>query len=401
MRIAVYHNLPSGGAKRTLFEAVQHLVGRHEIDEYTLSSADLSFCDLRPLVRRQEVVEFLPLPLFSSPFGRLNQVIRLLDLIRIRASQKSIARKIEASNYDVLLVEHCQVEKSPSLLRFVRKIPSVYFCQEPLRELYETMPPRPYSPDVSNRSRILNKLDPLPSLFFKTLRRIDRENLRSAARVLVNSEFMRQAVDQIYGVRSHVSYHAVNHELFKPWSLKRGPFVLSVGSLTPLKGFDFLIRSLAYLDPSERPCLVIASNFENPPERSFLLELARSLGVELKLEGRISDDRLVELYNQAAMTVYAPVREPFGLVPLEAMACGSPVVGVSEGGVRETVLHDQTGLLVEREPERFAAAVRSLLNDPVRAASYGENGRKKVLEKWTWEQAAGRLQSHLSAATGA
>jgi len=396
MRIAIYHNLPSGGAKRTLYEAARRLAEKHPIDVFSTSSANHEFGDLRPLAGRHEVEEFQPLPLFSSPFGRLNQVMRLADLFRIRAVQKRIAQKIDQGGYDVLLVEHCRFEKSPSILRYVRRVPSVYFCQEPLRELYEPMPPRPYIREDLGRRRVLNRIDPLPGLYFRSLRQADRENARSAGRVLVNSEFMRQAVDRIYSVRSQVCYHAVDHELFRPLPLQKKNYVLSVGSLTPLKGFDFLIRSLAHVPAGLRPCLIIASNFENPPEREYLLELARESGVKLQLAGNVDDQSLVELYNQASLTLYAPVREPFGLVPLEAMACQVPVVAVSEGGIRETVLHQVTGLLVEREPEQFAAAVTSLLSDPALACRLGENGRKQVLEQWTWDLATARLENHLA-----
>jgi glycosyltransferase involved in cell wall biosynthesis len=72
------------------------------------------------------------------------------------------------------------------------------------------------------------------------------------------------------------------------------------------------------------------------------------------------------------------------------------VVAVSEGGIRETVLHQVTGLLVEREPEQFAAAVTSLLSDPALACRLGENGRKQVLEQWTWDLATARLENHLA-----
>ena len=77
----------------------------------------------------------------------------------------------------------------------------------------------------------------------------------------------------------------------------------------------------------------------------------------------IPDEGLVQLYNRAMLTVYAPIMEPFGFVPLESMACGTPVVGIREAGVRETVRHAETGFLVDRDPEQFAAAVLALLDD--------------------------------------
>jgi glycosyltransferase involved in cell wall biosynthesis len=145
---------------------------------------------------------------------------------------------------------------------------------------------------------------------------------------------------------------------------------------------------------------VIASNVQNPPERLYLERLARELGVEVQLRDNVTDVDLVELYNLARAVVYAPVQEPFGLVPLEAMACGTPVVAVAEGGVRESVIHDQTGVLVERDPVRFAVAVRRVVDDPAFAAQLGAAGRAHALEHWSWDRAVATFEQYLQVAAG-
>jgi glycosyltransferase involved in cell wall biosynthesis len=93
------------------------------------------------------------------------------------------------------------------------------------------------------------------------------------------------------------------------------------------------------------------------------------------------------------------VLEPFGLVPLEAMSCGTPVVGVREGGVQESIIHERTGLLVERDPKKFSNAVQHLLSNPDLIAEYGRNGREHVLKNWTWDRSVDRLEDHLVACT--
>jgi glycosyltransferase involved in cell wall biosynthesis len=176
--------------------------------------------------------------------------------------------------------------------------------------------------------------------------------------------------------------------------------LLSVGSLTPLKGFDFLIQAVAGIPCNQRPSLIIASNFQSPPERDYLKQLATELNVDLKLLANIRDKHLVRLYNQARVVVYAPIREPSGLVPLEAMACDTPVVGVREGGVPESIVHQHTGLLVERDPAQFAAAIQHLLSNPSLASEYGRNGREHVLRNWTWDESVATLEHHLATCAG-
>jgi glycosyltransferase involved in cell wall biosynthesis len=395
MKIAIYHNLPSGGAKRTLYEAVKRLVGKHHIDVYTLSCANHEFADLRPFIESYQIFDFKPGHQFGSPFGRLNQAVRLIDLFRLQAINRLITRNIERAGCDLVFVQPSQFENSPSILGKIRGIPTVFYCHEPLRYLYETSPQRPYDQLEIKHRRMLNKVDPLPALYKSVLKNVDRRNIKKSSLVLVNSEFSRQAVNKIYNVDAKVSYHGVDTQHFLPKTTEKQHMVISVGSLTPLKGFDFLIQMISEFPLERRPVFKIASNFQNPPEREYLQSLADDMKVRLELVGNISDEQLVELYNQAIVTVYAPIREPFGLVPLESMACGTPVVAVSEGGIQETVIHGVTGYQVERNAKSFAAAVDVLLTNPTKAAEFGSNGRMQVLQRWTWEKAIESLESHL------
>jgi glycosyltransferase involved in cell wall biosynthesis len=105
--------------------------------------------------------------------------------------------------------------------------------------------------------------------------------------------------------------------------------------------------------------------------------------VELQVR-RITDDReLVQLYRGARVFVYAAEREPLGLAPLEAMACGTPVVAVAEGGVRETVVDNVTGWLVERDVDAFAACLGTLLGDSAARERMAEAGPEHVRASWS------------------
>jgi glycosyltransferase involved in cell wall biosynthesis len=110
----------------------------------------------------------------------------------------------------------------------------------------------------------------------------------------------------------------------------------------------------------------------------------------------VSDDELVRLYNQALLVAYTPIMEPFGFVPLEAMACGTPVVGVREGGVRETVMHEQTGLLADRDLPQLAAAIECLLSDAGKREAFGKRGREVALKQWRWDESVRQLNAQLA-----
>lgn len=396
MRIAVYHNLPSGGGKRALYEMTRRLAAHHEITVYTLSTAEHDFCDLRPHCARHIVFPFRPLPLARHPFGRLNQGIRSADLLRLRTLQRQIAARIDAADHDVVFAHNCQYGQSPSLLRFLQT-PSAYYCAEPPRDIYEPPIDRPYG-RYSRVQRLGNRIDPLPGLYRRTLAALDRKNVHATSLVLTNSDYSRESLYRAYGIFSKVCYLGVDTECFKPLPFEREDFILTVGQLVPRKGFDFLIRSLAQLAPEHRPSLSIVSNFFVSPEKTYLEQLAHDLHVAVYFRTMVTDAELVQLYNQARLTVYAPIMEPFGFAPLESMGCATPVIGVREAGVRETVLHEVTGLLVERDEAIFAEAIRRLLDDPSLCRAYGQQGRAYVEQRWRWERTVEDLERHFRVA---
>ena len=303
-----------------------------------------------------------------------------------------------AGGYDAAFVHHCRFRQSPGLLRFL-KTPAIYFLAEPPRSIYDP----PLLRSVQRRStlrRALDAVDPLPLLYRRELREADLRNTRAATAVLANSAFSRETILRIYHTSCAVCYLGVDMELFRPLQAPRRAQVLSVGMLNPCKGFDFVIRSLALVPAQQRPPLIIVANSEQPGERAYLEDLALKLGVDMTIRLMVSDEELVGLYNQSLAMLYAPILEPFGLTPIEAMACGTPVIGVREGGVRETVVDGMTGALVEREPEAMAAALCDWLDNPQRAIRLGEQAQEYARTTWTWERTVDILEKHLARVAG-
>jgi glycosyltransferase involved in cell wall biosynthesis len=399
MRIAVYHNLHSGGAKRVLCQFTQLISKRHRVDVYDLSCSDRDFCEMGIGMGQRYTYAFTPLPQLSKPFGRLNYAARLLDLFRLEQVERQVAQDIEDRNYDVVLMNPCQFTQGPGVMRYIQQTPTYYLCPEPLRSAYEPEIMRPYAARGGVK-RAFDRMDFIAKWYFAKRKAVDRESVKNASMVVVNSRFTSEAIYRIYGVHARTGYAGIDETLFRPLSLPRTREVVSVGALTPNKGFDFVIQSLGLIPERYRPALKIISNYQEANEKAYLTQLARALGVNLHLVEMVSDEVLLDAYNRAAVVAYAPILEPLGLVPLEAMACGTPVVGVAEGGVRETVIHDRTGLLVERDPQRFADAVAKLLSDTTLADAFGKAGRETVLQHWTWDKIAAGLERSLLECAG-
>ena len=202
-------------------------------------------------------------------------------------------------------------------------------------------------------------------------------NAQACDRILVNSYFSRESVLRAYGVDAKVCYLGVDTTLFRNLGLERERFIVGLGSLDPIKGVDLAVRAVALL-PEPRPPLVWIANSGDESYRDTINDLARSLGVALRMQMAISDAELVATLNKAALLLYTSRLEPFGFAPLEANACGLPVVGVAEGGIRETVKDGVNGFLVDPEAESIARAANQLLQNP----SLGEtNGRGRYRER--------------------
>jgi D-inositol-3-phosphate glycosyltransferase len=185
--------------------------------------------------------------------------------------------------------------------------------------------------------------------------------------------------------------HALRH-----LALGDGPVLLFVGRIQPLKGLDVAVRALAALGRPDATLVVVggASGLEGNAE----VERIDKLVAELGLAGQIRfvdpvPHHLLSTYYRAADVCLIPSRsESFGLVALEAAACGTPVVAAAVGGLRTLVEHERTGFLVEgRDPVAFAEYAGEILSMPAMAADLSARAAVRARD-YTWSTAAGRLR---------
>jgi glycosyltransferase involved in cell wall biosynthesis len=400
MNVAIYHNAYPTGAKRTIYELAREFKeGKNNVDVYTTTLSDESYLPSSevsrqvfnyPLYLHRSLSPKLRLPYFRK-YVALG--LDLANLAKLQDVEKEIASDIAAKGYDFAFVHSTRLVKAPFVLRYLKSanVPAIYFCQEPPRELYEARA----TPYMLNPS-LVNKIQetwylPAEWIWARRIRLIDQDNLRSSTYVLANSLFSAENIYWVYGIYPKVAYLGVNTDRFCRNQMHKENFVISAGAVAPLKGYDFIIRALALLEESVRPKFMISATTFSLAEMSYLQELAGKTDVKLEFVRNPTQRQLVELYNRAIVCVYAPHLEPLGLVPLESMACGTPVVAVKEGGVRETILDGLTGVLVERSEELFADALQRLLNDPDLYCKFSSAGITWVRDRWTWKNCYERI----------
>jgi starch synthase len=230
---------------------------------------------------------------------------------------------------------------------------------------------------------------------------MEREGLCSCDRVIAVSAGMKRDIVKCYPIppsRISVVHNGIDPDVYRRRESDgvlgmlgvRKPYVLFVGRLTRQKGvFDLLEASKRFQAGTQ---LVLATG--KPDEPKILDDLKRAVKGRkdvLWLNVMLGQAETIALYSGASVSVTPSVYEPFGLVVVEAMACGSPVVASAVGGIREIVENGRSGLLVPpSDPAGLAEAVNRFLGDSALRKRLAVNARKRVEERFTWEAAARR-----------
>jgi D-inositol-3-phosphate glycosyltransferase len=230
--------------------------------------------------------------------------------------------------------------------------------------------------------------------------------LEEADRVLTTCPAEVEELTGLYGAqRSRLAlvpcgvdirtFRPVDHrEARDELGLPEGQTVAYVGRLVPRKGVDTLVEAFALLSRHLDARLVIVGGepgAEGSAEVARLSALARKLKVKKRVTftGSRPQQDLYRYYGAADAAVTVPHYEPFGMTPLEAMACGVPVVGSRVGGIKTSVVDGETGYLVPpKDPKTLADRLLRLLSDGTLRDRMGHAGRRRVEEHYTWKRIA-------------
>ena len=411
MNIAVWHNLPSGGASRALHQHIRGLAQRgHKVTVYTTSMADSTYLDVDQYAGAPRIV---PLDMTLRIRHEYRDQVRSLALLpdtqidRMLTACEASAVQIRAGGHDVLFANSCQQFMMPYIGRFL-DLPKVLYLGEPNRALFEAFPTQRWAalPSANTHWREADyRRDFWRDIFEQRQARVrvreEIANYHSFDKVLLNSYFSNESVVKAYGGGGDVCYLGIDTDLFPHLNVPRKSFLMGLGAFFPHKRPDTAIRTLAQLPAETRPPLVWVGNMGHQQYLADMKQLASNLGVDFQPRERVTQHELVELLNTATCLLYTSELEPFGFAPLEANACGLPVVAVAEGGIRETVIDGKNGLLAPRDPAQLAAAVQRLLTDADLHQQLSEGGRTWVAEKWNLNAAIDRLETALNQAVAA
>jgi len=259
----------------------------------------------------------------------------------------------------------------------------------------------------------------------------ERTGLEGADMVIAVSGAMRRDILRAYPAidpsRVEVIHNGIDPDQYRPdpgtdvlerYGVDPGkPYVLFVGRITRQKGVIHLLDAARDIDRNAQ--IVLCAGAPDTPEferevASRVEELARERGGVVWIAKMLDKDEVIQLMSHAAVFVCPSTYEPLGIVNLEAMACRAPVVATATGGIPEVVEDRRTGFLVPFEPtdpwgtpadarafaSGIAERVNALLSDPAMARAFGEAGRRRVMERFTWSSVAERTVSLYRRVTG-
>lgn len=370
MRVAIYHNLPDGGAIRALHELVKHSYKQVEYDLYQLSPFDTaSRYDFRSYVKKYFSYNYRYHP------SRMSMLVEILTrFYSLRQIQKKIAHEIDSNNYDAVFIHHCAITQTPFVLSYL-KTKNLYFIQEPRRLSFE------YDFYQNSKSMIPSALQLPWALRQNILKKLDISNARKCTAALCNSYYAKTNIAKAYGINAKVCYLGIDQKQFTyKKSLKKDQIVV-VGTLHPAKGQDLAIRSLAKVSNTSIELVFVYENYD-ARYKAELVSLADRLRVRVHFRQGVTDTELVSIYQQSRLTLAIASREPFGFTPIESAACGTPIIAVKEGGYTETVINGKNGLLCKRNEKSIAGAIDEGLRVKWDASSISRDARNQ----WSWHK---------------
>jgi glycosyltransferase involved in cell wall biosynthesis len=370
------------------------------LESWCPDTAEQKYLPLGNLIKEHIVPLGGPKLLFRNP-SRLLPITRQI-IARMEEQCRACANAINSGDFDILFANSCMYLRTTPIGGLVN-LPSVIYLGEPFRWFYEAMPELPWIAPAT----MVAKTFSFRSLRERAVKRSELNSIRVQARaeleylkrfnlVLTNSIFSRETILRTYNVESRVCSLGVDSQYYKPTGETKESFVVSLGTLYHGKGVDRAIRAVSTIAAAKRPALVWIGNGGWDVEGYE--RLARKLKVEFIVKIHISDSEVISLLSRATAMVYTSRLEPFGLAPLEANACGTPVVAIAEGGVKETIVDGLNGFLApDDNPQRLGELIERFVDDPHLVARMGAEAREYVRTKWSMESCTDNIESALLA----
>lgn len=362
MRFAVYHPWVhvQSGLERVFLEVMRR--SRHDWTWYT---SYFRPADTFPELSEMPVIQI----------GR--EIPPLRSPLRAAAAATSLLATKIPDGYDATLISLNGV----SDLALARaRSPVVGLCFTPLKAVFDP------SARAATRERKPIK-HVMTSLLAPPFIGMDRMLWRRLEHVIAISEETRDRIVRgglATPDRIDLAYPGVDLERFTPGQVDRPPRLLAAGRISWLKNLELAIDTVRELERRGHSTDLVIAGYLHPSDDSYLAGLReRAAGLPVQFVLRPTDAELTALYRESDLMLFTAINEDFGITPIEAMACGTPVVAVDAGGPRETIADGQTGWLVDAAAPAFAAVIEGWQARSDKAVIRGQ--ARVQAERFNWQ----------------
>ena len=248
---------------------------------------------------------------------------------------------------------------------------------------------------------------------------LERTALEMADAVIAVSEGTRRDVEKLFEIdptRLHIIYNGIDPAEYQAVTTRgvldrfgidsTKPYALFLGRITRQKGIIHLVNAIKHLDPGFQ--IVLCAGAPDTPEIAAEMKAAVAQAQSQRdgiiwIDEMLDNKSKIELYSHAGVFVCPSIYEPFGIINLEAMACGRAVVASAVGGIPEVVVHGETGYLIPVEqmsespfepvnPKKFshdlASSINEIMADPAKQKAFGNAGRQRAIDTFSWASIA-------------
>jgi glycosyltransferase involved in cell wall biosynthesis len=378
LRPAVYYPYIylKGGAERVISQLIRR--SRHEWTVYTNHfDPNQTF----PELAEARVVRLHEIPVQRTLPAVAGAILTLLT------------QRLDLSNHGSLLVVS---EGLGNLVALRSSVPTSCICLTPFKAAY----------DQHNSERMYRRgVRPHYRLAIAAYKQLDRFAWRRYQRVFCNSDEVRRRllVNRLVDPRRvEVAHHGVDLEFYRPNS-RREPFFLVGGRIMWVKNVQLAIRSFMAFkpDPFAGPFRLVVAGMVDNKSRPYLERLRLIAGnrPDVEFVESPSDAEMLDLYQRCHAVIFPSRNEDWGLVPLEAMACGKPVLATDRGGPRESVVDGLTGFLREDRTELFTEAMVQLSTmNQEELERLAQRARERACQ-FTWHDFVARIDAHIDELT--
>jgi len=346
-----------GGAERIVLNLAQHYKAKIYTAEYAENSTFSEFKNLDIEVISKGIISRM------LPYGRAAQGINYgLSFYNLKIDD----------DYDVL-----NAHVAPSHWVRNKNDNVLWYCHTPLRDIY----------DLYDYRMSLKKLyqKPVYAIGAGAVRALDQKIVRKIDYIVANSNNTKSRIEKYYGRKDALVLNGgIEYERFSNNGDEKYFFYPS--RISPNKRQDYVMRAFELFKKKVKGYKLVITGDVSKDGFYYdyyldITKLAERIG-DIKIITDVPYDKIIDLYSRSTAVLFAAINEDYGLVPLEAMASGKPVISVNEGGPKETIVNGKTGFLVDSIYD-MARRMQQVAEDKALSIELGKNGRARIIKKYS------------------